>query len=366
MKRSTWTIQIPDLFWPEPLDTQTLDQALCPTLERWLAKMPKTALVPIGRQANPDRMLMMAFGCVADTPIAPLRWWGESSNQESVPGDDYWLCVDPVQLRFHHEQILLADTTCLSLSMDEINPLIDGLNHEFADLGVFTAPVPDRWYLKLNPSLRELSPANAVDSVPLAVVAGRRLQGDAVHLQSSLGQTRVRQWQNEIQMYLHAHPVNQCRRGRGLAEVNGVWFWGGGVLPSRRPVSAAHYSKLYHSMESPLLQGLARWLDLPLAVPMSLSDPKACGEGAGADDVFLLLNDLMGATRYEDSSAWCLGLAQIDRVLAPLFAKKQRVVLQTCGSYGEYQLDSRQTQTWAFWHQARPLAQTLQRLKNLS
>ena len=39
---------------------------------------------------------------------------------------------------------------------------------------------------------------------------------------------RWRRWQNEIQMLLHAHPVNQARASRGRAAATSVWFWGGG------------------------------------------------------------------------------------------------------------------------------------------
>ena len=37
--------------------------------------------------------------------------------------------------------------------------------------------------------------------------------------------------QNELQMVLHAHPVNAAREDAGKPTINGVWFWGGGVMP---------------------------------------------------------------------------------------------------------------------------------------
>ena len=36
---------------------------------------------------------------------------------------------------------------------------------------------------------------------------------------------------NEIQMLLHEHPLNQVREERGDLALNGIWFWGGGVIP---------------------------------------------------------------------------------------------------------------------------------------
>ena len=43
---------------------------------------------------------------------------------------------------------------------------------------------------------------------------------------------RIRALLTELQMVLHTHPVNVERERLGLAPANGVWFWGGGVLPA--------------------------------------------------------------------------------------------------------------------------------------
>ncbi len=38
---------------------------------------------------------------------------------------------------------------------------------------------------------------------------------------------------NEIQMFMHQHPVNQERVRSGRLPANSLWFWGGGVLPQQ-------------------------------------------------------------------------------------------------------------------------------------
>ncbi len=45
-----------------------------------------------------------------------------------------------------------------------------------------------------------------------------------------------KRWQNEIEMLLHAHPVNIAREAEGLLPANGVWFWGGGRLADVGPL----------------------------------------------------------------------------------------------------------------------------------
>ena len=44
---------------------------------------------------------------------------------------------------------------------------------------------------------------------------------------------------NEIQMFMHQHPINQQRGHAGRLPVNSLWFWGGGGLPQRYPGNLA-------------------------------------------------------------------------------------------------------------------------------
>jgi hypothetical protein len=64
---------------------------------------------------------------------------------------------------------------------------------------------------------------------------------------------RWRRILNEIQMALHACPVNVKRRGEGRQEINSVWFWGGGYLPapSGKPAFCTVFS------DHPVARGLA-------------------------------------------------------------------------------------------------------------
>jgi hypothetical protein len=53
-------------------------------------------------------------------------------------------------------------------------------------------------------------------------------------------------------MLLHASAVNPRRAARGQAEVNSLWFWGGGVLP---PAGVVRYTQIWS--DDPLAGGLA-------------------------------------------------------------------------------------------------------------
>jgi len=203
------TLLIPHLLWPEPNDAYAFDDLTVPGLTTLLVRgqFNRAAI-------EPWEASLLALMGVGEHSAAELRRRGEADSPDARAAN--WLCADPVHLKFHHERIVLADTGAFSLAAEESAALIEALNREFGDLGRFEAPHPERWYLSIAETLAYRAP-------PLSAAAGRTLDlpegGDAA---------RVKRWLNEIQMMLHAHPVNQAREARGQPPVNGLWLWGGG------------------------------------------------------------------------------------------------------------------------------------------
>ena len=55
----------------------------------------------------------------------------------------------------------------------------------------------------------------------------------------------LRRLQNEMQMLLYTHPINEARAGRRELAINSLWFSGTGRLPAAtRPPQAVHLSRL--------------------------------------------------------------------------------------------------------------------------
>ena len=122
--------------------------------------------------------------------------------------------ADPVHLQLMREHIAVVPGAALAVSREEADALAAAINDHFAgrlEVHVFD---PVRWWARL------AEPIELGAEGPLAH-AGRALRpgtaGDAL--------------MNEIQMLLHAHPVNEAREARGEAPVNGLWLWGGGAAP---------------------------------------------------------------------------------------------------------------------------------------
>ncbi len=165
-----------------------------------------------------------AFGVARqrDWPLAPISALADGL----APGTDYWLRLDPAHLEVGMGGLMLHPADTLRLDAVETAALVSSLNAHCAGHGLeLMAPTPTRWYLRL-PAAPEIS------TTPLDAVAGEYL---TPHLPSGRGARRLMGWINEAQMLLHAHAVNLARESAGHLPVNGLWLWGGGVLPAMSP-----------------------------------------------------------------------------------------------------------------------------------
>jgi len=109
-----------------------------------------------------------------------------------------------------------------ALGEAEAQALVTRLNQHFAGDGLqFVAPVPDEWLVRIGHE-------PALNTRALETVVGKSLRN---LLPAGDDAPQWRRWEQEIQMLLHAHPVNAARERSGMAPANGVWFDLGGRLP---------------------------------------------------------------------------------------------------------------------------------------
>ena len=189
-----------------------------PAIETLLARGRREHIAAHGLEATLCALCGVQAAADADLPLAAIARRGEGAQADG----DVWLRADPVHLRADLDHLLLYPLPPQAINADDAESLRTDVARAFSDQGwCLEAAAPDRWYLRV-------AHAPAIRTHALSEVAGRNILrflpegGDAPAWRGYL---------NEIQMLLHAHPVNQARDAAGLPTVNSLWFWGVGRLP---------------------------------------------------------------------------------------------------------------------------------------
>lgn len=227
-----------------------LSQQPAPQLERWLADAIESgrdigdapSLIP-----PHERAFARALGWPADAD-APLPWAAWQAAQDGLAvGAAAWGLVTPVHWRVGADAVHLADPRTLELDAATSRALFDAVRPLFDAAGVALAwGAPLRWYAS-HPSLAGLRTAS------LDRVVGRNVER---WLPRQPEARLVRRLQNEVQMLLHDHPLNQARAAEGRLAVNSFWLSGCGV----HRASAAHDAMLDERLSVPALaEDWAAW-----------------------------------------------------------------------------------------------------------
>lgn len=338
------TLLIPHLWWSRDAAQEAYRELALPELQTLIARARCQGFPGIGWEA----WLCQAFEVERqrDWPVAPLTLTVDGGD----PEDAYWLRADPVHLRPHRDQLLLADSNACPLSATEADALTGALNAHFKAEGLrFSAPRPDRWYLRL-------AADPEIATCPLDAVAGSLVDPCLPTGPNALHWHRI---VNEVQMLFHAHAVNEAREARGDLTINGVWLWGGG---RRAAVPGRHFSAV--TSDDALAVALAANADIPITPPSAGGESwlEAVTAHGSAAHSLLALTQLTGAARRGDLAAWRSALEELDRRwIAPLLAALKigtirQLVLIAPGDSGCQRFELNRAALFRFWRARRSLA----------
>lgn len=195
---------------------------------------------------------------------------------------------DPVHLHADPSKVLVYGPDQLDLSPAEADELLGALQREFPELGWQRGAALTRWYVErpaevagTAPSVQWLNGRSITPFMPLAAT-----------------QRAWRRWLNDLQMVLHAQPVNEARVRRGLPAVNGVWWFGAGAVSVP---GACTVTQLIGN--DVLLAGLARHTGIPW---QSLGAPEMALSKHG--DALVVAGTAFGEATTEDP----ISLAEIE------------------------------------------------------
>jgi hypothetical protein len=151
---------------------------------------------------------------------------------------------------------------------------------------------------------------------------------------------------NEMQMFMHQHPVNQQRSQRGLVAINSLWFWGGGHRWQAPDANLAWFC------DDPLLNRFARSLGF---APQSCTEIDTIANPVDALVIDLRLLELLKTERSVPLDQLLLDIDQ--ELLKPLLAMvhKGRTQIVLRAAY-EFDFALKPSALMKFWRSQKNLS----------
>jgi hypothetical protein len=275
----------------------------------------------------------------ADGLVPWAAWLAQGSGLDQ--NGQHWALISPCHLQIHSDHVAMQDPDFLQLSEDESRTLLAAMQPYFEEDGIQLHWHSAHTWLAQGPVFQELASAS------LARVRGQPT--DPWIPRQSAAQN-LRRLQNEMQMLLYTHAVNDARSARGQVPVNGFWMSGTGSPLARAdaPRGAASPSTKGDAplgAENPLTgaaapHGAAKPLPMGAAPQMrtnplhALLPPASAGLGPVSPHA-LYINTLDASALRDDPEAWVQAWQTLDaQVFAPLAARQASspdISISLCG-----------------------------------
>ena len=296
---------------------------------------------------NLDDTLCQLFGMPlaagSNLPVAALA----HSLQFETSSEYWYIQCDPVVMQPNRDYLMMLGNDMLDLSAQEAEQIIMDINATYHD---------QPWQLKmLSPRqwVMEMPQAAAIRTHPLNSVVGKKINDYLPH------GSDARTWHalmNELQMFMHSHPVNQSRATSGLDAVNSVWFWGEGFFPTITEHATVSRWVQCWSNHAPTL-ALAKLnkiprVDLPVTANTWLERAITPGQH------LVMIDNLDLAGLVMDPVSWWQALSQLnEQWFTPLLSALQnntlsKITLVTADGHS-YELTSVLAKRW--WKQIKTL-----------
>ena len=248
-------------------------------------------------------ILLPAFGAGSADAIAAFAAFGDDLDT----GAHGWMFAEPAHFQADRDTLNLLPCAQLDISASETVQLISALNANFADRGLaFFRGTSGYWYVSCD-----------ADELPQTTPIRASRRGAMFEkLPQSRGTLSWKAIQNEAQMLFHSHVVNDARVAAGKLSINGLWFWGEGVLPKVANASKPSIGVVYGDI--PLAKGLARWVDARCAPVNQIAVADAT---ATSDHSVLVIDALAIPLERGDIPSWRDEVLKLDsNIFIPLLA----------------------------------------------
>ena len=267
---SMWTAHGPE--------ASVLAKAELPHLRAWLQHAQRVAIdvdapvEPLLATLSPPHERAWAQAVGWRMPDGVLPWAAQAAHaqgQQAPSENAAWAFISLCNWHVSNGQVTLGDPAHLHIDDATDAELFQTLHTFLAEDGIALHPYRPGQWLAQSPWFADLPTAS------LDRVIGRNIDPWLVGGASPSGAAKqLRRLQNEVQMLLYTHPVNE-RRGLTL---NSFWVHGTGALPAHTGPAPQVVNTL---RSSALQQDLIGWLEAWRAVDAEVMAPLAVRAAAG-------------------------------------------------------------------------------------
>ncbi len=155
-----------------------------------------------------------------------------------VHGNAGWAWITPCHLTAQSNRVRMDDPLDLHISTPECETLRGAMKRYFEEDGITLHPLTNGTWLAFGAIFKDLPTASLERVAGSSIDPWMPQQENAKHL---------RRLQNEMQMLLYTHGVNDSRTTRGLATINAFWISGTGTpgpAPANPPARMEHVDSL--------------------------------------------------------------------------------------------------------------------------
>jgi hypothetical protein len=219
-----------------------------PRLEKLLARLAPGACDRADESSlsMPDeRVLARACGLPAADGLIPWAAWQVAQSGRD-PGDAAWAQVTPCHWRIGQDHVAMGHPHDLQLEARESQALLAAMQPFFEGDGIALEYDSPTLWLARGEVFRDLPTAS------LGRVVGRAVDNWIPRAPEA---RLLRRLQQEMQMLLYTHDVNEERAQAGLAPVNSFWISGTGVLPPAATARTPSGLDVTHALREPALRG---------------------------------------------------------------------------------------------------------------
>lgn len=347
---STHTIYYPGLLGPD-IQLDDLSSKEWPDVSQvsGLVQLLSCGVVSAVSKLDVEERILECLGVEFNSDEGlPISHFRVSQHDMEAEAQNVW-CIDPVHIAVDRDEAVLLANMALDIDEYEARSLIEDLNRHFENDGLqIHYHKPHQWLLTGDIELQ-------------TCCLSRTMLRDINHHQPT-GKDE-RKWRvliNEVQMLLHAHPLNEVRSSKGIATINSLWIWGKG-----KPVAVAAGFKTVLS-DNPLVEDIARTVGAAY-YPL---DAQFASHNEKSKDMVLIFTDQLSAIRHNDVFGWFEQLKLLSRdflepslKLLQLGKIDELVVLSDTLSIKIRQQNMKR-HFWQFWRKHKTIESAIKKLRN--